>query len=268
MGQLAVVFSNRIGLTGTALVGYALDRGFRGVDWHLYSPAPERSLTGDDRRALVGLREAGLEVRFHLSPHVEIAHTNPAVAAQALQNLQQGVEIAARYAGRRASGSELSAPAPAYVTVHLARNESPPEELDWATAERNLSLLVDYGRAREVIVCLENLRTGWTSDPELFVELVERSGASVTFDVGHANSSPFAPHRLEFLRRVAGRVTNAHIYEAEAERLGHVAPTDLDAIQPLLDALLATPCDWWLIELADRAEMERVRALLRGYLGG
>ncbi len=248
-----IVFSNRVGLTGPALVRYALGNGYRGVDWHLYSPAPDTSLTGDDRTALVGLREAGLEVRFHLSPDVDVAHGDPAVAGRALARLQHGLDIAAAFGGR-------------YATVHLASNGHSPAELSWAHAVGHLSALVEHGRERGVTVCLENLRTGWTSDPARFVELVERSGAMVTFDVGHANSDTPAGADAAFLARVAGRVVNAHVYEHERDGIGHTAPRDLHVINPLLERLLYTACDWWLIELEDRAAVERTRTLLQPVL--
>lgn len=256
--------SNRIGLTGLALVGYALDHGYAGIDWHLHSAAPDGLLTADDHLALSRLPAAGLEVRFHLSPEVEMAHADPPVAAQAQRNLQRGLDVAARYARRPTRG--VSDGTSTYATVHLACNESPLEALDWAAAVQNLSALVEYGQQRGVTVCLENLRTGWTSDPDRFVQLVDHSGAMVTFDLGHANSSPFAAQRLEFLDRVASRVVNAHVYEVEREGLGHTAPTDLRVIGPLLESLLQTGCDWWLIELADHKAVARTQALLLAYL--
>jgi sugar phosphate isomerase/epimerase len=221
-------------------------------------------LTPDDRLALRRLPDAGLEVRFHLSPEVEMAHADPAIAVQAVGNLQRGLDVAARYA-RHPTG-EASVDASTYATVHLACNESPPEALDWETAVRNLSVLVEYGQERGVTVCLENLRTGWTSDPDLFVQLVDQSGARVTFDLGHANSSAFAAQRLGFLERVASRVVNAHVYEVERVGVGHIAPIDLRVIGPLLESLLHTGCDWWLIELADQEAVERTQALLLAYL--
>jgi sugar phosphate isomerase/epimerase len=259
-----LAISNRIGLTGSALVEYALEHGYGGMDWHLHSAAPDAMLAPDDRLALRRLPDAGLEVRFHLSPEVEMAHAAPAIAARAVRNLQQGLDVAARYARRPARGA--SAGPSTYATVHLACNESPPEALDWATAVQNLSALVEYGQQRGVTVCLENLRTGWTSDPDLFVQLLDQSGARVTFDLGHATSSSFAAQRLAFLDRVASRVVNAHVYEVERKGVGHIAPTDLRVIGPLLESLLYTGCDWWLIELADPKTVERTQALLLAYL--
>jgi hypothetical protein len=46
-----------------------------------------------------------------------------------------------------------------------------------------------------------------------------------------------------------------------------VAPEDLTAIHPLLDALLVhSSCDWWLVELPQVDEMVRTLHLLRRYL--
>ncbi len=75
-----------------------------------------------------------------------------------------------------------------------------------------------------MVVCLENLKHGWTNNPETFVELVEASGSMVTFDIGHARASPFissGDYTLqEFLESVENRIRNLHVYEIESKKKG------------------------------------------------
>jgi sugar phosphate isomerase/epimerase len=169
-------------------------------------------------------------------------------------------------AGLEATIDSLGGAGERVVTVHLPFGEDiDPGRLS-ATADR-LAELVAYGARRDVTVCLENLRWGVTADPERFAALIEHTGASVSLDVGHANSSEharagFSAERLVEL--MAPRIRNAHVYDREDPH--HIAPVTLDRIAPVLDALLATPCDWWVIELFDRDEVAHTRALLGEFL--
>lgn len=152
------------------------------------------------------------------------------------------------------------------LTVHLPL-PSDCSATDFADARSRLAEVVAHGRAANVSVCLENLRWGVTSDPDRFIDLVESSDAAVTFDIGHANSSDVASAGFSaerFARLVSDRVRNAHIYDREDPH--HVAPHDLDRIGPVLDILLESQCDWWVIELFDRDEVIATREMLGGFL--
>lgn len=152
------------------------------------------------------------------------------------------------------------------LTVHLPLcSDATPKQL--ASAGQRLHDVVQYGRERGVTVCLENLRWGITSDPAVFIDLIEYSGAGVTFDIGHANSSEFAQAGFSserFAELVSAYVRNAHVYEREDTC--HHAPTDLARIGPTLEILLQTGCDWWVIELFDREEVVATRSLLMEFL--
>ena len=154
-----------------------------------------------------------------------------------------------------------------FMTIHLAL---PFEDMSrrLPLARRRLRDLVAHASGRGVNLCLENLRWGVTSDPDIFLDLVEASGCGVTFDVGHANSSDTAQRGFgseEFARLVSRHVRNAHVYDREDPH--HIAPEDLSRIEPTLHALLESACDWWVIELFDRAEVAHTRSLLRAFLG-
>ncbi len=195
------------------------------------------------------------EVRYHCPlAKFEIAHINPYISRNSFVLLKKCIKIIKSFEAK-------------YLTLHVG-GASTIEELSWDNAVRNLSDLVDFGEKNGVVVCLENLKSGWTSDPVLFSKLVESSGAGVTFDIGHANSSVYAASAeatcLDFLSAVSEFVVNAHIYEAEDPY--HIAPDNLCVIEPVLKELLKTSCDWWVVELDDCNSIERTRWLLQDFL--
>lgn len=153
-----------------------------------------------------------------------------------------------------------------FLTVHLP--------IGWdelacrlPVARHNLTELTAYAAQREVTVCLENLRWGVTSDPDVFMGLVDAAGCAVTLDVGHANSSDVAKRgfsSVDYAKLVAPHVRNAHVYDREEPH--HHCPENLDRIGETLEALLGSECDWWVIELFDREEVEFTRELLQGFL--
>lgn len=153
-----------------------------------------------------------------------------------------------------------------FLTVHLP--------IGWdevasrlSGARHRLTELTAYAAEQGVTVCLENLRGGVTSDPDVFMGLVDAAGCAVTLDIGHANSSDVAKRgfgSVDFAQMVAPHVRNAHVYDREDPH--HHCPENLDRIGETLEALLKTGCDWWVIELFDREEVAFTRDLLQGFL--
>lgn len=152
------------------------------------------------------------------------------------------------------------------VTLHIGLNSQ--EEVLAEPAVENLGIIVDYARARDITVCLENLRRGPTSDPETLMRWAEESGAMVTLDIGHALGSSRVLGGeitgLEFFDIVAPRLREAHVYEKETDR--HYPPADLTVIGPVLERLLDAGCPWWTIELDDFSEVLSTRNLLNEFI--
>jgi len=177
---------------------------------------------------------------------MELAHANHDLTQQALENYKTLIQIISRLGGR-------------FFTVHIGIGQPASDLLCWKTAIKNLSRLVEFGGKYAVTVCLENLLTGWTSQPDRFKELIGRSGAGVTFDIGHATCS-------NFIDSIKDRVFNAHIYHSEEPGLGHVPPRTLDDIMSRLELLMDTKCDWWVIELTNASETLHTKSLLQDFL--
>ena len=217
-----------------------------------YTPNPEAfSLLAQQ---LDPFLNAGVRVRHHgFFPEYEIGNVHAEQAEQAMQ-----VHFAALDAlcGR---GEQV-------ITVHIGVNRA--IRLDPTRIVENLARLVDYGRQRGIIVSLENLKQGMTSDPETVLNWIERSGASITLDVGHALSSNAAQNGEmtihEIIDLFAPRLMEVHFYEKEIDR--HYAPEDMQILGPVVDRLLETECAWWTIELDDFEDILRTRKLLGEYL--
>jgi sugar phosphate isomerase/epimerase len=154
-----------------------------------------------------------------------------------------------------------------YLTVHAALPEDAHGTARFAATASRLTDVVTEGRKHGVTVALENLRWGATAQPGAFLDLIEASGAAITFDVGHAVSSEPAARGFSaerFIAECGTRIQHAHVYDRESDR--HHAPTNLDLIGGSLDALCEVGCPWWTIELFDSAEVRATRELLAAYL--
>lgn len=206
------------------------DASMAGFDRYVAGLKSELAGTGSGR-------PVSLE-RFHLYSMLDIGHFDKAKARAAVIAHKELITGISRQGG-------------AYLTIHIGLNYS-DDDLSFEDAKENLAELVRFAQSKNVNLCVENLRRGFTSNPFMFAELIEYSGASVTFDIGHATSSLAAANGfgpLEFLELIAHRVVNTHVYEYEFDGVGHVAPRDLSVIGPVLAELQGAGCGWWVIEL-------------------
>ena len=209
------------------------------------SAASLLSLKGGDR--------IPLRYHFPLCDH-EISSPEDAVAQDALSTVRLAVRAIADEGGD-------------YLTVHAALPADSYGTPRFEETIERLTELREFATAQGVVLALENLRWGATCDPEIFLEVVDRSGVAITFDVGHAISSQFSAadySAARFIARCGTRLRSAHVYGREEDR--HYPPTDLGVISPSLDALRTLGCHWWTVELPDPAEARATRLMLAAYL--
>jgi sugar phosphate isomerase/epimerase len=157
-----------------------------------------------------------------------------------------------------------------YLTIHIGLGPHSTEPLSWEATIANFASLVQYGAHRGVTICLENLASGWTSRPHLFEKLIRGSGASVTFDIGHAyvsdsvRSHAYVPE--DFVIPHADRVLNAHVYHKEVPRLGHMPPERVEDIQDRLAILEDIGCPWWVLEVREERGLLQTKEIVDAYL--
>jgi sugar phosphate isomerase/epimerase len=235
---------------------YVAAHEYHGVEWGLDNLRVAVARARRDR-TLDGFRKAAALASVH-APYtdLELGHRDAEYASAALRILKEYVDVAA----------ELGAH---HLNVHVGSHGLGPEECAWEGLCRNLATLLDHAARRGVLVTVENLRLGLTSEPETFARLLRTTGAPACFDVGHAHGSDWVQRGrgsvVDVLRAVPTRIAAAHVYYTETEDTHHPA-TEVGQLASTLDALLDAGCDWWVVELHTRDALERTRAVVDQYL--
>ncbi|MFH1935905.1 MAG: TIM barrel protein [Pseudomonadota bacterium] len=261
--QPVIAVSNKSFSSIQELLDYCLKKNLCGIDYTFDSNAINVSDLQRETANIEKIAKEGFEIRYHFQFYsMEIAHADMKKAKRSLEFHKDCIDFTSNFRGK-------------YATIHIGLGIKSINELKYENALANLSELVVYGKEKQITVCLENLTRGWTNNPYSFLEMIEKTGASVTFDLGHANACPWVVDNqgtsVEFLRTFASHVINAHVYEIEKVNDKtlepyHVAPRKLDFIRPLLSELIRTKCDWWLIELKAQEEVDNTRSLLQSFL--
>lgn len=238
---------------------YAKEHLYQGVEWYLdYYRLP--SWRGLRQKFFDAIREAGLLYGFHGPVNdVELAIKDKTHSRVALDYLKMYLDF-------------LEEMAPVYFIIHIGARRIPLEELSWEHALDHLKRLVEHGQSRKINVCIENLAHGWTSDPELLMKMAEATGASITFDVGHAQGSRWVREKrgtvFQFLDIISPKIVNAHVYEYENERGEHLVPGLDSRLIPILEELNRRGCSWWVLELNRYEETEQTFQFVKDYLKG
>ncbi len=145
-----------------------------------------------------------------------------------------------------------------YLTIHLHNDNEP----DFDVLLNNISELNDYAKRKKITLCIENLRKGFSSNPNNIIEIADSTNCYITFDIGHTKYQD----RLNFVDLFSDRIYNVHVYEVELDGIGHVAPKNINVLRPVLDKLLDYKCDFWLIELMNYDEIINTKNMLKEYL--
>lgn len=235
---------------------YAAACGYAGIEWGLDG---WRLMVARSRRQrmLDSLRSASPVCSVH-APYtdLEIGHRDPDYAAAAVRIIEKYVDASA----------DLGAH---HINLHVGSYALEPEELSWDTLLRNLTALLDYAARRGTRLTVENLKHGLTSDPETFATLLRRTGAPVTFDLGHAHGSAWVEEGrgsvADFLKSIPTPILAAHLYFTERND-SHFAPTEVADVAAALDGLREAGCDFWVLELHTRETLEQTRRVVDEYL--
>ncbi|MGL1930937.1 MAG: sugar phosphate isomerase/epimerase [Desulfotalea sp.] len=238
------------------------------IQWHAYPKkfewllennfameyAPNPTDFSQTKQHLLPYVKLGVPVRHHAYfPKFEIGDPDPSKAELAMSLHFDAIDA------MKGCGDQN-------MTVHVGL--PPSIETDHERAVTNLSRLVEYGDKSGITICLENLRFGPTSNPEIILDWTKRSGAKITMDIGHAVSSKrVVSGELEvtqIINMFSHNLEEVHFYESETTR--HHAPKDMTVLGPIVQELLKTPCRWWTIELDSYDEILRTRKLVDDFV--
>lgn len=188
-----------------------------------------------------------LELRFHLVPRPEY---DICAAGEIGEKAREKVASVVNFISEFAS--------PAFLTVHsLAASD---EESVEGVKELNKQAL-----RKGVVISLENLASGWTSEPLRLLEFASATGVRLTIDIGHLNTSEAVRSgrytRAAIVEMLGPFACAAHIYEHEEN--GHQAADDLLIMLDALHVLKLTSADWWVIELDEAGDFRKMFELVR-----
>ena len=240
------------------LKSFALDYGFQGIDWTLRpEDLPKNAL--EERRLANSLsRLAPLEVRFHLFfPDNELGHADAEKAQAARNTFGAAVDFISKVSGR-------------FATVHVGLGRDSMEGISWEATIAGLTYVAAKARQCGILICLENLVKGWSGIPDLYEELIRRTGCWGTLDIGHARvcrSVADKSHEIEdFVLPHPARILSAHVYHEETEA-GHMPPTCFSDLEDRLLLLQRLPLgDWWVLELREETALLQTLDYVRDFL--
>lgn len=215
---------------------------------------PDSSNLAQMSEHILPYTKKGLKIRHHgFFPGFEFGDSDATRAERAMKVHYEALELM----------SGLGEPV---VTCHAGLTHG--VELDINRVIDNLTKIVQYGKDRGVLVSLENLRKGLTSNPDTLLNIAEKSGANITLDIGHAvtcervEAGEFSVP--EIVNMFSSKLIEVHYYERETDQ--HYAPGNMQVLGPIVDALLQTNCTWWTVELEEYPDILRTRELLFTHL--
>ena len=241
-------------------VEFAINNGFDGVDWSFalnrmpFNTESRTRLISQIRR----LEGHLVEVRFHAPfRHAEIGCRDRSISQWAMELYVKTLELIAEAGGR-------------FLTLHIGLGDISDKDICLTKVLENLNALKAFGLNRGVSIALENLMFGPTSVPEQWMEILKEVDIPATFDFGHARGCEAVVKGLwtptEIVYQVKQRLIHAHIYKEENGE-EHVPPETIDDLGiDLLDALIETPCRWWVIELKEKSAVLQTKEMLETHI--
>lgn len=236
------------------LKDFAHKHGFTGIDWSFELETLPSTPAQESRWVKDISSVNSLEVRYHCPFHkIDLGDSDPEKAEYAAVIFRKIIRLISKADGK-------------YLSIHIGLGHDSTEPLSWDITIENLRQLVQYGAERNVKVCLENLAWGWTSRPNLFEKLIRRSGAGVTFDIGHAAvcEAVLSQHYSaeDFITPHSNSIFNAHLYHREVSGAGHISPESLSDIEDRLSIVNSSGCRWWVIEIREETGLLKTKEIV------
>lgn len=243
-------------------ISYAKKNQYHGIEWYLN----QFRLPINQEKANHFFKKLNdcpeMYFTFHLpTTDVEIGHQNKNYADVSLRYLKMYIDILRPWLQKQSH--------PTVFTLHIGADSISMKKLDWGRTRAHLKNLAEYTFNANGLLCLENLKMGWTADAEKLIELADYAGVHITFDSGHAASSSFVRNQtislVDYFNTIQSYVRYVHFYDYETLKEGyHVPPEKWEKVQAIWEAMLTLKNLYGItLELTKRHELEWTYQLIK-----
>lgn len=234
------------------------------VEWNLGVARPPLA-PGRRKKVIQLMDELAPRHSFHApATEIELAHKDSEIRQLSRLVMKQTID----FVSEREKGE--------HITFHMANSAlEKAGQLSWDYGVESLVILAEHAKKRGVRLALENVRSGWTGDPDLLLQLATEGGVDITFDAGHAAAGRWVQSgngtAVDFLRKILPKVITAHLYEIEVDEprpSTHLPPANMENLAPIVQLLLEAGCPWWTVELPDKAQFLTTYQLIADFVDG
>ncbi len=258
------MLTSRIFDTRREALDYAQKNNYYGVEWYLNKFRLKINLEKQKEFFIEMNKCPDLHFAFHLpTADIEIGHANLFYSETSLKYLIMYIDFLKPWLIKQQYR-------PIFI-MHIGANSIPMEKLNWEITKENLKKLGKYIFEANGCLCLENLKMGWTAEPKKLLDLVKYAGINITFDSGHAASSPLILERKltirEYINQLKTFIRYIHLYSYETLDTGrHMPPKTWKEIKNVWEIIKSlSEVQGVTIELTTLPELEDTYNLLKRY---
>lgn len=232
-------FSSLCGRYIDDIIDLAKKNPYKAVEWDMNFIPPTLNSFRLNQLALQ-ISDYGLNIRYHLPySYTEIAHKDDTIREFSLITIKRYLDYI-----HLISGNNI-----AYAVLHVGYDDSIEKH-----AIENLKDLASYAKNLNIVLCIENLIKGLTTDVDFVLKALEIDNIKLCFDTGHANvvinqqgNAAFI-HNLNYLLE---KCVHSHLYLTEDKHYNHVPFVSSAEIQQskAIKTVLESKCNWFTMEL-------------------
>lgn len=225
---------------------------YKAIEWDLNFIPPTLSRKRiQSVLSLINLHH--LNIRYHLPySYVELAHSDKDIRKYSVIVIKKYLDFIGQLNGK-------------YAVLHIGYNDGSTVEF----AKESLNLVVQHAKKLGIILCVENLISGLTTDEKFLHDILTIDGVKFCLDTGHAeyivrNKNPMY---LNTIKMQLNDIVHAHVYYCENNCMNHLPFSESNIREnKWLNLLSQTSCDWCTMELDNVTDQINQMNLLKNFL--
>lgn len=225
----------------------------RSIEWDLnFIPFTLSEKRIDYIKTLID--ESDISIRFHLPySFIEIAHTDAKIRRFSKNVLKMNLDFIKKIGGHVA-------------ILHIGYFD----DSDEALALDSLKEIAKYAYESDILLCVENLLKGLTTDVSFLKKCFNISNVYFCLDTGHAEyiRQKYDLHFFDKLKVFKELIVHAHVYHIEDDEMNHVSFDEVSISNYLwFDLINNGKCEWMTMELGSLLNQNKqIQLIKRQYI--